>query len=159
MESYIEKILSSRNPQYTEFNSLETNHIIFWLELIEYKYNILDLKKKFLRHKESDFIPFLKDVSISMLRPEAESPKEVFKNLKKAQSMLCKSRRNLRFKSLVVFKTKNKTFQVGHTTNKWIFIELPQKEVAFFYFYDKIFLNHKNAYVESMDIIKGYYEG
>lgn len=134
--------------------------IIFWLESLEYKFQILDLRRKLNKVKGSDYIPYIGKLPISMFQgPLNTSPSKVFSNLRAALKTLSVKSKTNRLNSLCVLSTTNPDFHFFHSNNNYIFIELAEFGVAFFYFYKKTFENQQSASLMAQGIIKKEYAG
>ena len=77
--------------------------------------------------------------------PMETSPAKVFSNLRSALNVLSVKSKADRLNSLCVIHTKNKDFHFFHSTNNYIFIELAEFSIAFFYFYKQSFDNVAEA--------------
>lgn len=139
--------------------SLETLElIIIWLESLEYKFQVLDLRRNLNRVKGAEYIPYIGQLPVSMFQgPIDTSPSKVFSNLRSALRVLSVKSKVQRLNSLCVFFTKNQDFHFFHSTNNYIFIELAEFNVAFFYFYKMDFENHESAISKAQDIVKNEY--
>jgi len=141
--------------------SLETLElIIIWLESLEYKFQVLDLRRNLNRVNGSKYIPYIGKLPVSMFQgPIDTSPAKVFSNLRSALSVLGVKSKVQRLNSLCVLFTKNKDFHFFHSTNNYIFIELAEFNVAFFYFYKMEFESHKSAVSKAQNILESEYSG
>lgn len=132
--------------------------IILWLETLEYKFQILDLRRTLNRVQGSPYIPYLANMPISMFQgPLDTSPYKVFSNLRNSLRTLSKKSKIDRLNSLCVLHTKNPDFHFFHSTNNFIFIELAKYNVAFFYFYKQTFPNGEDAQKSAQEIVKREY--
>jgi hypothetical protein len=138
IEKEIVRILHKRNDEINYFSDKDKEHIIQWVEIIDYKFHVLNLRRKFIKTKDGTYIPYLANLPISILQDNASlTPAQVFYNFRKAQRRLSiKSKSNL-LNALVLFKTKNKSFHFFHKTSDFIFLELPELGHAIFYFFDR----------------------
>ncbi|MCW8900998.1 MAG: hypothetical protein OQK95_10045, partial [Gammaproteobacteria bacterium] len=63
--------------------------IILWLEILEYKFQVLDLRRKLNRVKDSKYIPSIGNIPISMFQgPIDRTPTKVFSNLRNSLKTL-----------------------------------------------------------------------
>ena len=138
--------------------AVELQKIIIWLELIDYKFQILNLRRKFRRLKDGDYIPYLANLPIAIMQDNASiPPSKVFSNVRNALKRLSIKSKESKINSLVVFKTSNESFHFFHKMNEFIFIELPDQNLALFYFYQQEFEQPKEAFDKAMEIIKKLY--
>ena len=158
LEIYINTIFSIVDLNKSFFCISEVENIIRWLEIIEYKFQLLNIKRRFLTSKAGGFIPYLSDFPISMLRLDKDyTPAKVISEIRRSQKRIGIKDKTQHFNSLVVFRSRNKSFHFFHTMDDFIFLELPQHKKAFFYFFNKEFSSAKEAYMEAKKIIEKAY--
>ena len=158
LESELVRKFDHRNLTLDDFSDRDIFNIILWLEIIEYKFQVLDMRRKFLKSKNSMFVPYLRNIPILILQNDASlSPSKVFSNLIKALNRLAIKSKLNRHNALVFFKSTNKEFQFFHKTNHFIFLELAEFELGLFYFFEQEFAHAKQAQKEAMGIIKKVY--
>ena len=131
--------------------------VIIWLEFIDYKFQVLNLRRKYRKAKDGEYVPYLADMPISIMQNISVSPSKVFSNLRSALKRLSVKSKARKMNSLLVFKTTNKNFHFFHKMNEFIFIELPKHEVAFFYFYIREFDTLIEAHNQAMKHMKMVY--
>ena len=143
-----------------EFSQETLELIILWLETLEYKFQVLDLRRNLNKVKGADYIPFIGKMPIAMFQgPMETSPSKVFSNLRSALQVLSMKSKVDRLNSLCVIHTTNNDFHFFHSTNNFIFIELAEFGVAFFYFYKRTFEDYDVAAESAMAIVQENYAG
>lgn len=158
LERKIQILFKQFDPQNKTFSDLEMQDLILWLEVIDYKFHILNISKRFLSRIDSDHVPYLKDFPLYMLLPEKDySPKKVLTEIRKTLYRLSVKDKKGNINSIIIFKTNNKTDHFFHTLNDFIFLELARYGIAIFYFYNRTFNDKEKAYKASMEIIKEVY--
>lgn len=158
LERYLKHKFSDIDLSEGYFTNDEEEKIILWLETIEYKFHVLDLKRKLNKVKGSEYIPYIGKMPIAMFQgPMDQSPSKVFSNLRNALKVLSVKSKKAKLNSLCVLHTKNPDFHFFHSTNNFIFIELAQYNVAFFYFYKEEFASPKAAVSKAQKIVKNEY--
>ncbi|HKB44240.1 MAG TPA: hypothetical protein VKC90_07615 [Chitinophagaceae bacterium] len=158
LEKHINQLLSNHNLPNTFFTSQEIENIVRWLEIIDYKFQIINATRKFLTSKKGGFIPYLTDFPISVLDPNFDySPSRVITELRRSLKRITIKSKTQYINSLVVFKTSNSGLNFFHKMNNYVFLELPQKKVALFYFYQRTFERVENARDEALAIIRKNY--
>lgn len=158
IENQINSILTNTNLADSFYSLKQIQNIIRWLEIIEYKFQLLEFRRTFKKAKSSEFIEFLKDIPLAIMREEIEfSPEKAITQLRNAQKRVTIKSKVKNINSLVIFKTKNKNFHFFHNINDFIFIELPKFQVALFYFYSRDFENIEQAKDEATKIIAEVY--
>jgi hypothetical protein len=155
-EDYIKRFLLEKSGE--DLTAYEIDCLIWWLQYLGFKLQLMDLRAHFLRYKGGDYIPYLSKIPVAMFWGDIDTtPGKVFKIIRKSRRALVKKRKSEKFNSLLVFATKNKSFYFFHKVNKFIFIEIPQVKKAFFLFFNKEFDEHATAYKECMEIVKKVY--
>ncbi|MDO6618673.1 MULTISPECIES: hypothetical protein [unclassified Shewanella] len=145
---------------HQEFTHETLELIILWLETLEYKFQVLDLRRNLNKVKGAEYIPFIGKMPIAMFQGSMDtSPAKVFSNFRSALQVLSVKSKADRFNSLCIMHTKNKDFHFFHSTNNFIFIELAEFGIAFFYFYKQSFDDHSAATESAMTIVEDHYAG
>jgi len=159
IEKYIISLFNNINLSREYFNSEEIQNIIRWLEIIEYKFQLLTIRRKFLKAKSSQYIEYLRDIPISIMREDIDySPNKAIAQIRLAQKRVTQKSKVKNENSLVIFKSKNESFYFFHHLNDFIFLELPKFGIALFYFYSRNFEDEEIAKNEAMKIITSMYE-
>ncbi|HEM8148837.1 hypothetical protein N5934_16960 [Enterobacter hormaechei] len=141
-----------------ELTPKDLDCIIWWLQYLGFKLQLMDLRSRFLRFKNKDYIPYLSQIPIAMFWGGIDTtPNKVFRIVRRSRRALMTKKKNAKHNSLGVFETSNKHFHFFHKVDEFIFIELPQVQKAFFFFYNKEFQNHLESHIERMDVIKKFY--
>ena len=123
--------------------------------------HVLRIVSKDPRGKEGiKYIPFIGKIPIAMFHGSMDtSPAKVFSNFRSALQVLSVKSKADRLNSLCIIHTKNKDFHFFHSTNNFIFIELAEFGVAFFYFYKQKFEDYSVAVQSAMGIVQENYAG
>ncbi len=159
LESYIVQLFKTADLAKGFFSDYDLQNIIRWLEIIEYKFQVLDMKRQFITSKTGGYIPYLTDFPLAVLTEKVGSPSKAVSQVRLAQKRVTIKSKKEKINSLVIFQTKNRKFYFFHTPNEFIYLELPQYRIAMFYFYSKNFKNNFNAFNAAMKIIKKVYTG
>lgn len=94
-----------------------------------------------------------------MVLPNKElSPYKVLTAIRRSLKGLSIKRKYDHLNSLIVFKTTNLDPHFFHTIDEFIFLEIPQYQIALFYFYQDKFDTVDAARERATDIIKLVYE-
>jgi hypothetical protein len=158
LESELVRKFNHKDLALDDFSDKDLFNIILWLEIIEYKFQVLDMRRKFLKSKNGMFIPYLKNIPILILQNDASlSPSKVFSKLRKALKRLIIKSKSNKYNSLVLYKSTNKEYHFFHKTNEFIFLELADYGLGLFYFFEQKFVYSKQAQKEAMSIIKKVY--
>lgn len=158
LEKYLKDIFNKTNLKNGEFFDVEDlENIVRWLELIDYKFQVHNLQKRFIRHRDSKYIEFLRDFPIAMFRQGQDTPSKVFTEYRRAHRKLSKKSKIDRLNSLLIFHSKNPDFAFFHTVNDFLFIELPRMNIAILYFYVKNHKSPEEAHKEGSELIEHLY--
>lgn len=156
IERYIQKTLCEVDLQKRYYTSDEWDNVIRWLEIIDFKFQVLDIVTKFRAHKTAGYIPALADFSIAFMRDL--SIRTVTSKTRRALQRIGTKNKNNRANSLVVGRTIKKTFHYFHTSGQFIHLELPTYNKGFFYFYEKEYKSDRGALNAAKKIIKSAYK-
>jgi hypothetical protein len=156
IERYIQKTLSEVDLQKRYYSSEEWDNVIRWLEIIDFKFQVLDIVTKFRAHKTAGYIPALADFSIAFMRDM--SVRTVTSKARLALKRIGTKNKTKRANSLVVGRTIKKTFHYFHKSGQFIHLELPTYNKGFFYFYEKEYKSDRGALNAAMKIIKSVYK-
>lgn len=155
-EDYLKRMLFAKKVE--ELTSDDVDCIIWWLQYLGFKLQLMDLRSNFLRFKGRDYIPYLSQIPIAMFWGDIDTtPNKVFRIIRKSRRSLMVKGKSDKYNSLMIFETSNQSFHFFHKVDEFIFIELPQVQKAFFFFYNKEYESHLESHEESMDIIKQFY--
>ena len=158
LEKYIKNLFNGRDLNKISFSNEEIQNIIRWLEIIDYKFHVLDVVRTFKSSSHAGYVPYLADFPISVLREKVNfSPTKVIAELRRSQIRIGVKRKDNHVNSLVTFKTSNKGFYFFHHLNEFIFIELPRQQIAILYFYSQIFNDELTARDASLETLKKFY--
>lgn len=158
IERHLKQEFERENIEASGFSREILELIILWLETLEYKFQVLDLRRKLNRAKGGVYIPYIARMPIAMFQgPLDRTPSNVFSNLRSSLKVLSVKSKEDRLNSLCVLRTKNKNFHFFHSSNNFIFIELAEFGVAFFYFYKDSFAHHADAVEKAKNIVKKEY--
>lgn len=158
VESYIISIFNKTDLSNSFFSNEQIHNIIRWLEIIEYKFQLLEIRRKFFKSKSSQYNEYLRDIPISIMRANINySPNKAVIQIRISQRRITEKSKASKENSLVIFKTKNENFYFFHHLNDYIFLELPKFGIALFYFYSKKFENPKDAKDKAMKIMREIY--
>lgn len=158
VENYIISILSNRDLSESFFSNEELQNIIRWLEIIEYKFQLLEIRRKFIKSKSAQYIEYLRDIPVSVMRTDIDYlPHKAVSQIRNAQKRVTQKSKTKNQNSLIILSTKNEGFYFFHHLNDFIFLELPKFHVAFFYFYSRQFENEVDGKNEALKVIKEVY--
>ena len=156
LERYIQNTLSEVDLKTRYYSPENCVNIIRWLEIIDFKFQLVDITTKFKAHEKAGYIPFFADFSIAEMR-------DVSLRTTKSKARLALKRistkdKTKRINSLIIGKTKTKTFHYFHKYGQFIYLEVPKYSKVFFYFYEREFKGGKKVEKEAVKIIKSVYE-
>jgi len=155
IEREVQRILSEVNLIKRYYSPEDWMMIIRWLEIIDFKFQIYDLRTDFKKHKDYHYIPDFADFSIAFMRDF--SVRSVTTKARKSLRRIATKDKSKRVSYLIAGSTKNESFHYFHTSGDFIFLEIPQYKKIFFYFLEREFKNEAQAVKEAMKIIKNTY--
>ena len=158
IEKHVFELFKKTDLDNDYFEYHESLNIIRWLEIIDYKFHILNFRRKYRKGKAHDFIPIFKDVPISVMRLSIGlSPYKSLAQLRKSQGRIRRKEKDSKYFSLVFWKSKNKESLFFHSMDEYIFFEFPEFKMALFFFYSKEFNSNYEAETEARKIITEQY--
>lgn len=158
VENHINNLFRNTDLNDNYYDYEELLDVIRWLEIIEYKFHILNFKRKFIRKQSDDFIPLFRNVPMSIMRSNIElSPCKAIAQLRRSQERIKRKDKESKYYSLVFWKSQNKQPLFFHTMDEHIFFEFPKYQLAMFYFFNKEFESNFHAEKEAKDIILKIY--
>jgi hypothetical protein len=159
LERFLTHKFNDVDLQNEYFTNDEINKIILWLEIIEYKFHVLNLRRNLNKVQGVEYIPYIGKMPIAMFQgPLEQSPSKVFSNLRNALKTLALKPKAVKHNSLCILRTTNPDFHFFHSTNNFIFIELAEYNVAFFYLYKQEFATSAEAAALAQEIVQREYE-
>lgn len=156
IETYVQKTISKVDLEKVYYSPEEWENIIRWLEIIDFKFQLLDVLKKFKAHKTKGFFPGFSEISIAEMR-YIFSIRKIQSNLRSSLKRISQKNKSNRAASLIVGKTKIKTFNYFHTSGDFIHLEIPKYNKAFFYFFERSYKSDVGAKRAATRIIKSVY--
>lgn len=158
LEKQIKSSFEAVDLETVFFSKNEIDKIISWLEIIDFKFQVLNLRRKFLKHKDAEYIPYLSDIPLSLMQNLASiSLDEVREKAINSSNRISTQSKETMRNSLLVFKTKNPDFLFFHDMDDFIFLELPRFDIGVFLFLKKKFNQHEQAYEEALEIMDKVY--
>jgi len=158
LEKQVQSIFKVFHDSKTLLDFEATENVIRWLEIIDYKFQVMNIVKRFVSPKNGRYIPFLKDYPIYMLLPNKDwSARRVISEVRWTLNRISIKAKHININSLVVFKTSNTNNHFFHNLNEFLFLEIAQYDIAVFYFYDRVFESIEEARDEAMAIIERAY--
>src|SRR5258708_39768540 len=85
LERYVDRLLMTTYVANTFFSKQELERIIRWFEIIEYKFQILNLIRRFVASKQQGYNKFLSDFPMSMLRHKPDTYSKVVAEVRRSQ--------------------------------------------------------------------------
>lgn len=83
-ERYIEALFSNTDLSESTFSSYEKEKIILWLEFIDYKFQVLNLRRKLIKPKNGSYGSHLAKFPVGIMQKMDASPSRVFSNYRQA---------------------------------------------------------------------------
>lgn len=156
LERYITNKFNFHGNLHSPLDRSDVTRLIRWFEIIDYKFHVMNMIKRFIKYKGIEFDENVADMPLSMLRRDA-TPQQAVHQLARAMKRIGIQSKNSRYNSFLQFNTRGKEFNFFHSMDNFIFLEFPRYGTAFFYFYRRSFLEHHDAHSTAVEIIKENY--
>ncbi|MGQ8338972.1 hypothetical protein ACUNWD_20605 [Sunxiuqinia sp. A32] len=132
----------------------DLSNIIRWLEILDYKLQVNDCRRKYIKYGNSKYSREFGKFPVAMLRHFFEmSPFKAYNFLRQSQNRITIKRKLERIDSLLIFKPKISEFNFFNLPNEHIFLNFPMFKIAIFYFFRKSHNNEKEALNEAYEIM------
>ncbi|WP_316845519.1 hypothetical protein [Pedobacter psychrodurus] len=130
-------------------------NIIRWLEIIDYKLQVLDCRRKYLKYHNLEYDPLWGKFPVSMMRHfTSMQPWKAYYWIRNAQQRITVKAKNKNLNSLVILKTVVPHFNFFSKPNEYIFISFPMYNIALFLFLDRRHNDYSKSASEALNIIK-----
>lgn len=134
----------------------DLSNIIRWLEILDYKLQVYDCRRKYIRHGNSEYDPVWGTMPVSWIRHFIDmNPFKALDYLRRAQRRITVKSKTDRFLSLVLFETSTPHLDFFTQPDEYIYVSFPKCKVAVFYFLKKKFQDEKKAFHEALYYIEG----
>lgn len=153
LEKCIIQIFNDVDLRQSILTRQQREYIIRWLEVIDYKFQVINVRKKFQSGRGQAFVPYLADLPLSIMRTQF-SPSQIITQLRRSLHRITRKDKSSNLNSLVFGNTKNPSFNFAHNMDEFVFIEMPTFNKFFFYFYNKKFLNTASAIRAADEVLK-----
>lgn len=155
IEKEVNRILTDRDLLKNPLSDAEAECVVAWFELIDFKFQVISITRQFIAHKRIGYNSFLADYPLSVMDAAFDySPSKVLQVLREAMRRMTVKSKKKRINSLVVFKTSNHSFYFFNKINDFMYVEMPHKKAALFYFYNRDFDTLVEAHDAAIEKIK-----
>lgn len=159
LEVYINDLFSRINLTTTFFRPDELENIIRWFEIIDYKFQVLNVRKRYLKNSKHRVLDQFWNLPLSVLSRNLDyDPTRVVSEIRSSSKRMTIKNKKNRINSLLLLKSIDNDFLFFHTMGEFIFIGLPQHKLAFFYFFEKTFDTNELAQSEAKKIVDQVYK-
>lgn len=156
--SEIEKYILNGIKQFSfsRFDQEEFQYnLIRWLEIIDYKCQVFDCRRKFLKFPKSDYDPFWGILPLSVMNHfESFAPFKPFDQLRNTQRRISVMRKSDRLYSLLILQMSKPHFDFFLKPTQYIYVSVPFRNIAFFYFFKEEFSSRQKAWNKAKFIMK-----
>jgi hypothetical protein len=158
IEKYLIKVVQGLDAHEVISNDNLSN-IIRWLEIIDYKLQVYDCRRKYIKYGDSEYDYHLGSLPAAMIRHFMDfNPFKARDYLRRAQHRLTVKAKTERINSIVVFDTTESHFNFFSQPDEYIFVSFPKFNCAIFYFLTKKFDNNNDASDEALYIMEKVFE-
>lgn len=138
-----------------EHEERSVSNIMRWLELLDYKSQIYDCRRLYIKYSNNDYDTSWGIFPLAMMRHFIElKPFAPFDYLRNTQRRITVKEKFNRINSFVIFRPKKPHFDFFVKPTEYIYISFSLTNIAFFYFFKKDFLDYSDAVEEALYIIK-----
>lgn len=146
IEKYTKSLLSRTDLCNDYFLYGESLNLIRWFELIEYKFHVLEFRRKFRVRKGGKYEPIFRDVPMSVMRLNVGlRPHNALAQLRKSQLRLKRKDKDIRYNSLVIYKSQHEQKLFFYKMDAYIYLSFPEYQMSMFYFYNEVFESNSKA--------------
>ncbi|MDB5025013.1 MAG: hypothetical protein JWP78_2768 [Mucilaginibacter sp.] len=154
IEKYIIKVIQYMDALDNCSNEDACN-IIRWLEIIDYKLQVLDCRRKYIKYGNSEYDRDWGRFSVSMMRHFLSmSPWRAYDWLRSSQRRIIVKEKIKGVNSLIILKPRIPHFYFFTQPNEYIYLSFPMCKIAVFYFFKRRYEYYEDAAAEALDIIK-----
>lgn len=154
---YIEKHMIQVVERLESCNSYYENDLydsIRWLELIDYKAQVFDCRRKYIKYGKSEYDTDWGIFPVAIIRHFMDmNPFKAHTYMRSAQRRITVKDKSKRLNSLVIFDTLHPHLNFFTKPNEYTFVSFPTCKIALFYFLRKDFNLLKDAEKEALYII------
>jgi hypothetical protein len=130
-------------------------NIIRWMEIMDYKLQVLDCRRKFIKSGNLPYDRTWGIFPVAMMRHLMDmAPWKAYHWLRRAQRRITVKEKKKSINSLVAIKTRVRHFYFFALPDEYIYISFPMYNLAFFYFLKKRFHCYEDSAEEALRIIK-----
>ena len=158
IENHIIKVIEGLES--CEFYSNDDlSNIIRWLEILDYKLQVYDCRRKYIKYGNSKYDSDWGNLPVAMLRHFIDmNPFKALTYLRNSQRRITVKNKTERSNSLIIFDTAAAHFNFFTQPNEYIFISFPMHKIAFFYLLKKNHEQNKDAEKEALYLMKNVFE-
>lgn len=139
-----------------QLNIEDISNIIRWLEILDYKLQVYDCRRKYIKYGESEYDPLWGVMPASWMRHFIDmNPFKALDYLRRAQRRIAVKSKLDRFLSLVFFKTSTPHFDFFTQPDEYIYVSFPMHKLSVFYFLRRTFEESDEAFNEALYYIDG----
>lgn len=132
------------------------SNIIRWLEILDYKLQVYDCRRKYIKHGNSKYDPAWGHMPVAWMRHFIDmNPFKALDYLRKSQRRITVKSKIDRFRSLVLFEAPKPDFDFFTQPDEYIYVSFPMYKIAVFYFLRKSFEDPEEAFQEALYYIDG----
>lgn len=154
IEKYIIKTIRDMDT-LNDCSNEDVCNIIRWLELIDYKLQVLDCRRRYIKYHNSEFDRDWGRFPVSMMRHFLTmSPWKSYDWLRNSQRRITVKAKIEGLNSFVVLKPRVPHFNFFSQPNEYIFLSFPMCKIAIFYFFKRRYLYYEDAAADALDLIK-----
>lgn len=134
-------------------------NMIRWLEILEYKLQAYDCRRKYIRYGTSEYDADFGIFPVAMMRHFSKmDPYLGFLWLRRSQRRITVKSKTSRFNSFAVMPTIQPHFNFFVQPDEYIYISFPMFPISIFYFLKSIFSDNRDAYKQAFQIMRKVFQ-
>jgi hypothetical protein len=155
IERYLVLRLNEIGIVDSPFSYHDMDIIIRWLELIDYKFQIMNIIQRFIVLKGTSYDPKYAQIPLGVLRRDLD-PSQMLKQLEQSIKRLGVKNKKSRYHAFLQYqRLMDDSEQVFlHGMGNFIALEIPRHYVGIFYFFRKSFTTHSAVHSAMENVIK-----
>ena len=115
-------------------------NVIRWLEILDYKCQVYDCRRKYIKSGNSKYDPFWGILPLAVMNHFKDfAPFRPFDHLRNTQRRITRKRKIDKLNSLVVFEMSRPNFDFFVKPTEYIYASMPFRAISFFYFFRQSF--------------------
>jgi hypothetical protein len=124
----------------------DLSNIIRWLEILDYKFQVYDCRRRYIKYGNSEYDPHWGDLPVSVMRHFIDmNPFKALDYIRRSQHRITVKSKSDRIDSLVIFWTTRPHLNFFSQPDEYVYVSFPMVKISMFYFLRKKFEDRNDA--------------